>query len=65
MAFNVQQLVSEGNIDQPNRIESRLSDSTRKGLCYLITTGRINHFNDIYERWIKETVRKNIFFLYT
>lgn len=64
MAFNVQQLVSEGNINLPNRIESRLSDSTRKGLCYLIATDRINHFNDIYERWIKKWFEK-IFCSYT
>lgn len=65
MAFNVQQLVSEGNINQPNRIESRLSGSTRKGLCYLKATDRINHFNDSYERWIKERFEKIFFFLYT
>lgn len=65
MAFNVQQLVSEGNINQPNRIESRLSGSTRKGLCYLVTTDRINHYNDIYERWIKKRFEKIFFFLYT
>lgn len=42
-------LVSEASINQPNRIESRLSSSARKGRCYLIACGkRINHFCDIH-----------------